>query len=60
MIVRDAKRLIVSWDLASVRFCWLRRESELKRFYGQEMDLETENKILLTIINFLKRFNYED
>ena len=28
--------------------------------YGLEMDLETENKILLTIINFLKRFNYED
>lgn len=25
-----------------------------------EMDLETENKILLTIINYLKRFNYED
>ncbi len=25
-----------------------------------KMDLETENKILLTIINILKRFNYED
>ena len=24
------------------------------------MDLETENKNLLTIINNLKRFNYED
>ena len=29
-------------------------------FWSQKMDLETENKILLTIINFLKRFNYED